>query len=279
MTEEMKRKIKKIVVMNGYNRAEYYPDQSDDFHLDSKKLSEVLHSDDPFFVLDEYARWAFEEWIVNTEDEIFHGVIGELGLDEDDLDEGLAEEIRELLWEIAPVDPPTEKYLEAVYEADIFVDTGDGNYDFAANLVYPHYDGRQGERVPKEFCLGHLARWQGYGKRELYRVLNGERGDAFEQSCYDELLNCTTSVNQLVFLRQMTLEELIAWKREKTPVTIPKSTTCGLFDAWNGAGGLLGIELARDFRLPAKFIEDIIPDDSLRYGIKDVYGTDETLWE
>lgn len=279
MTEEMKRKIKKIVVMNGYNRPEYYPDQSDDFHLDSKKLSEVLHSDDPLFKLYEYARWAFEEWIVTTEDFIFRGVIEELGLNEDDLDDGLAEEIRELLWEIAPVDPPTEKYLHAVYEVDIFVDTGDEDYDFASNLVYPHYDGRQGERVPKEFCLGHLARWQGYGKRELYRVLNGEKGDAFEQSCYNELLNCTTSINQLVFLRQMTLEELIEWKREKTPVTIPKSTTCGLFDAWNGAGSLLGIELARDFRLPAKFIEDIIPDDSLRYGIKNVYGTDETLWE
>lgn len=279
MTEEMKRKIKKIVAMNGYNRSEYYPDQSNDFHLDSKKLSEVLHSDDPFFVLNEYARWAFEEWIVNTEDEISRDVIEELGLNEDDLDDSLAEEIRELLWEIAPVDPPTEKYLKAVYEVDIFVDTGDANYDFASNLVYPHYDGRQGESITKEFCLGYLARWQGYGKRELYRVLNGENGDKFEKSCYDELLNCTTSVNQLVFLRQMTLEELIAWKQERTSIAISKSTTCGLFDTWNGAGGLLGIELARDFRLPSKFIEDIIPDDSLRYGIKNVYGTDETLWE
>lgn len=279
MTEEMKNKIEKVVAMNGYNRSEYYPDQSDDFHLDSKKLSEVLHSDDPLFELYEHARWAFEEWVAATEDEIFHGVIGELGLDEDNLDDGLAEEIREVLWEIAPVDPPTEKYLKAVYEADIFVDTGDANYEFASNLVYPHYDGRQGERIPKEFCLGYLARWQGYGKRELYRVLNGENGGRFEKSCYDELLNCTTSVNQLVFLRQMTLEELIAWKQNRTSIAIPATTTCGLFDAWNGAGGLLGIELARDFRLPAKFIEDIIPDDSLRYGIKNVYGTDETLWE
>lgn len=275
MTEEMKRKIKKIVAMNGYDRVEYCPCQGESFKLEGKKLAEILHADDPFFALDEHARWAFEEWVAATEDEIFHGVIGELGLDEDDLDE----EIREVLLEIAPVDPPMEKYLKAVYEADIFVDTGDANYDFASNLVYPHYDGRQGERIQKEFCLGYLARWQGYGKRELYRVLNGENGDKFEKSCYDELLNCTTSVNQLVFLRQMTLEELIAWKHERTSIAISKSTTCGLFDTWNGAGGLLGIELARDFRLPSKFIEDIIPDDSLRYGIKNVYGTDETLWE
>ena len=70
-----------------------------------------------------------------------------------------------------------------------------------------------------------------------------------------------------------------AWKMERTAIAIPKETTCGLFDAWDGAGGLLGIELVRDFHLPKKFIEDIIPDDALRYGIKDVYGTDETLWE
>lgn len=279
MTEEMKRKIKKIVAMNGYNRVEYCPCQGESFKIEGKKLAEILHDEDPFFALYEHARWAFEEWVAATEDEIFHGVIGELGLDEDDLDDGLAEEIREVLLEIAPVDPPTEKYLKAVYEVDIFADTGDANYDFASNLVYPHYDGRQGERIPKEFCLGYLARWQGYGKRELYRVLNGENGDKFEKSCYDELLNCTTSINQLVFLRQMTLEELITWKRERTSIAISKSTTCGLFDTWNGAGGLLGIELARDFRLPAKFIEDIIPDDSLCYGIKNVYGTDETLWE
>lgn len=279
MTEEMKNKIEKIVAMNGYNRVEYCPCQGESFHLEGEKLSEVLHADDPFVALDEHARWAFEGWVAAEEDEIFHGVIGELGLNEDDLDDGLVEEIREVLWEIAPVDPPTEKYLHAVYEVDIFVDTGDANYEFASNLVYPHYDGRQGERIPKEFCLGYLARWQGYGKRELYRVLNGGNGDKFEKSCYDELLNCTTSVNQLVFLRQMTLEELIAWKNERTSIAISKSTTCGLFDTWNGAGGLLGIELARDFRLPSKFIEDIIPDDSLRYGIKNVYGTDETLWE
>ena len=279
MTEEMKNQIEKIVAVRGYDETEYYPDQGESFHLEEKRLAEILHAEDPFFVLDEHVRWAFEEWVAATEDEIFRGVIGELGLDEDNLDDGLAEEIRELLWEIAPVDPPTEKYLKAVYEADIFVDTGDAKYEFASNLVYPHYNERQGERIPKEFCLGYLARWQGYGKRELYRVLNGKNGDRFEKSCYDELLNCTTSVNQLVFLRQMTLEELIEWKREKTPVTIPKSTTCGLFDTWNGGGGLLGIELARDFRLPSKFIEDIIPDDSLRYGIKNVYGTDETLWK
>ena len=279
MTEEMKNEIRKIVAVRGYDETEYYPDQGESFHLEEKRLAEILHAEDPFFVLNEHVRWAFEEWVAATEDEIFRGVIGELGLDEDNLDDGLADEIREVLWEIAPVDPPMEKYLHAVYEVDIFVDTGDANYDFASNLVYPHYNGRQGEHIPKEFCLGYLARWQGYGKREFYHVLNGEKGDAFEQSCYDELLNCTTSVNQLVFLRQMTLEELIEWKREKTPVTIPKSTTCGLFDAWNGAGSLLGIELARDFHIPKKFIEDIIPDDTLRYGIKDVYGEDGSLWE
>jgi hypothetical protein len=61
-------------------------------------------------------------------------------------------------------------------------------------------------------------------------------------------------------------------------IVIDKRTTCGLYDAYVGAGGLLEITLEHDVKLPIKCIGSAYPDGVVGYSVEDIWGCPASLW-
>ena len=79
-------------------------------------------------------------------------------------------------------------------------------------------------------------------------------------------------------MKKMNIEEWLELLEKKT-ISITKSTRTGLVDFWSGAGGLLNIELEKDFKFSSKFIHEIQPDVCYRYGVLDIYGASDSLYD
>lgn len=109
--------------------------------------------------------------------------------------------------------------------------------------------------------------------------------DKFIKSVVQELENLPSSMGALTFCVSMHLEELINLNdkmKNKEPfvLTIDKSAVCGLYNAWNGGGSILEIELDKDVEVPSNLIFKACEDHSLAYqGIHGVYGTSDGLWK
>ena len=61
-------------------------------------------------------------------------------------------------------------------------------------------------------------------------------------------------------------------------MTLKKTTKCGLYDPWMGAGSLLELELEKDVKLHFKCVDSILPDGGRGYSISDIYGMCESAW-
>lgn len=218
----------------------------------------------------------------------------------------IKEQINDYLDEIISISYPENHYLNQEFCADIFVDTGDLNYDYVLNNIYPHYDSNSDEKledIDGKASLVWLVNQQGYTKQDLYNACHDDnyKNSKFLESVVDEINNTSSHMNCLVFMVKLKLKDIIKFKamlaenkKQKTDgnwlvpenrtgtefITIKKNTDCGLFDTWNGAGGCLEIALEKDVILPLKFIDDIEIDDacSKGYGIRDVYGVTSELW-
>lgn len=207
------------------------------------------------------------------------------GIDYDELDDDMKEFVDEIFNENVFYNLPYDHYLQQDVCINITVDAGDANYDFGINEVYPHYDGDYDELkrhgVPSESCVTWLAKRQGYSKKALKAALLHDEGKVeskFLQSMYEELLNMTSALPRLVFMKKMTVEEWLELLEKKT-IAISKDTRTGLVDFWNGAGGLLGIELEKDFKFDKKFVYEIQPDVCYDYGIMSIYGAGKYIYE
>lgn len=199
-------------------------------------------------------------------------------------------------------DIPFEHYENQTIYVDIILDTGDGNYDFVLNSVYPHYDGVYGQAVDEHASIANLAKWQGYSQDAMQKALSDgeDSGSKFLKSLRIELENCSTHMNAIVFLAEMTLGECIdlnerilaaqtsdeksdkyyPWKFEsEDSIWIPARTTCGLYDPWSGAGGPLEIEIEKGFNLPLKFVDSAWPDGGRGYSVGEIYGVTRQLWD
>ena len=209
------------------------------------------------------------------------GMCKDVGIDIDEIDEEDYRTVWDLVTENLWYKPDYDHYLNQKVCIDIFVDSGDYNYDLGVNQVYPHYNGDVEEPIKDECCLVWLAKTQGYTKEELEKNLYKDEKftNKFFESVYDELNNCTSHMNCLVFLKRMTLREYLEMMDSKKPVHISKDTRCGLFDNWSGAGGLLDIHLEKDIDISREDIHEITDDGQFRYNIHEVYGVDDSFWE
>lgn len=196
---------------------------------------------------------------------------------------------------------PYEYYKRQEVCIDVLVDTGDMNYDYTLNAVYPHYSGCKDDKIDDKASLVWLAKTQGYTKEQLQNQLtNGEdKHDVkgFLESVYQEIINCSTSCPTLVFPIKMTLEQAmkickIINKRDEGgykynleerkdcgSIIIDKTVECALYDYDAGGGGCWGIELEKDVELPVKFIYMAIPDGVLPYSMGSCYGVASECWK
>lgn len=171
------------------------------------------------------------------------------------------------------------------------MDTGDGNYDFVCNDIFPHYNARFGDVIQEEASVLWLARQQGYKKRQLNRAMRhcDYSGSELLKSLRAEVHNCSSHMNALTFFVKMTVEQLFdlneAMKDKgengtvrKRKVTLDKSAVCGLYDNWSGAGSILEIELEKDVVLPMKYIGTALPDGGRGYSVASIYGVCSSMW-
>ncbi|MBR1738388.1 MAG: hypothetical protein IJ736_15520, partial [Firmicutes bacterium] len=80
---------------------------------------------------------------------------------------------------------PYDDFFSQKYPVDIIIDTGDANYDFVLNCVYPHYNGRIEDNIEDEAAILWLAKENGYSKNDLEAALKYEKfnGSKFWNHC------------------------------------------------------------------------------------------------
>lgn len=216
-------------------------------------------------------------------------------------EEEMVDFLTDLFDEITGFIVPTEHYLDQEYCVDLMIDTGDGNYEYACNSVYPHYYGEKGSGIEDVASLVWLARTQGYSKAELEHAL--DEGDianpnGFLETVRQEVANETSGLNCLTFLVKMTLKDLIKlnelhdistpngmkiYDADARPdcgtIKISKEAEPGLYDPWNGAGSVFEIQLEKDIELPIKYIRSCLPDAHFRWSVKSVYAIPSSGWK
>lgn len=279
---------------NGCYFDEAYVDY--DSGLCDKDIGKILEKEDPESEL-EYMLYDYyneAEWQARNElIEKFQKTDEGSKYDYDEIDEALVE-----IWYFKI---PYEYYKQQEVCIDIFVDTGDMNYDYTLNAVYPHYNGRKDDKIDDKASLVWLAKTQGYTKEQLQNQLtNGEDKldvKGFLETVYQEVINCSISCPTLVFPIKMTLGQAMKIckiinkrdeggykynpeKREDCgSIIIDKTVDCALYDCDEGGGGCWGIELEKDVELPIKFICIAIPDGSLHYSMGSCYGVTSECWK
>ena len=281
---------------DSYYHEEIYADYRDE--MEDSTLKEIMKSEDPEQTFYE----KMFEWYQDAEWEIERNLLEavvasiETAAPTETYDE---DEIKDEIRELVSIDYPYEHFLKQEFCVNIFVDTGDGNYDYVLNCVYPHYNGRCGETIDDKASILWLARQQGYTKTDLNKALR--KGDikdphGFLESMRQEVINHGSHMAILTFLARMTLEEIFElnellklqdrnghfYDAEKRPycgyILIDKKAECGLYDPWGGGGSILELQLEKDVRLPIRFIRSATVDGGDGCSIRNVYGTDSSIY-
>ena len=284
---------------HGVILVEIYADYRDE--VDRKTITEWCQADDPHKAFgDSLFEW-YETSTWETEDEIVKAIRNNWTSKRFPFDEN-EEYITEWLREHIEYVYPEKHFLSQSVCVDIIVDTGDANYDYVLNDVYPHYDGRYEETIPEEASILWLARQQGYNKRQLTAAMKKEKfaDSKLLKSLRSEVLNCGSHMNALTFFVEMklgTLFDLLERIREDSKnddkdgyrtvqkrhgrgkIILSKDSVCGLYDNWSGSGSVLEIELERDVELPIRFIGTALPDGGRGYGAANVYGICNSFWK
>ena len=263
----------------------------------AKTAIEILQSDDPLCTL--YDK--LDEWYLDSRFYLQNALEGEVleklaarGFPDVDKDE-----IHDFLLEKVFHEPPVKHFLSQSFRVNIMVDTGDGNYDYTLNSVYPCWYGDHKSRIDDKAGIVWLAKSQGYTKTQLWKALReGDMANpkGFLESMRVEVANIASAMCTVTFLVEMTLENLIELNRlirlqdrnghfydaTRNPycgyIILGKNTETGLYDPWNGGGSCFEIELERDVRLPVKFIRSALPDGGDGHSIESVYGMCGSAW-
>lgn len=285
---------------------EIYADYRDE--MDSKTAIEILGSDDPYLAFfDKMQEWYMDvEWQYRKEleDEVMGKLIAEDGPFPDGMTAEQEQMFSELMMEMVYYRLPEDHFMGQEFCVNIMVDTGDGNYDYTLNSVYPAYCGYYNSGLDDKASIVWLTKRLGYTKTQLKHELlseepidyNRREPDGFLRSLRKELVNVSCHMNTLTFLVKMTLRELIElnrlirlqdrnghhWDATENPycgyIVIEKGTETGLYSPWQGGGSLFEIELEKDVKLPVKFIRSALPDGGDGYSVEGVYGMCASAW-
>lgn len=285
---------------DGSFACEIHADYRDE--MDSKTAIRILRSEDPVQTfweqLDEWYRdyqWALEDELELT---VRAGLTDSNG----PYPEGLSDEddaaLREMLMDMVYYRLPSEHFMRQSFYTNIMVDTGDGNFDYVLNSVYPCWYGDYHTPIDPKAGIAWLAGTQGYTRGKLKKALQeGDMADpkGFLQSVRVELANLPSAMSTVTFLVELTFEQLIELNRlirlqdrnghyydaRKNPycgyIILDKNTETGLYDPWNG-GSVFEIQLEKDVKLPVKYIRSALPDGGDGYSIDSVYGMCGSAW-
>lgn len=261
--------------------------------MEKSALVDILKEADPLFALTEYLENAYDEALWHLQDSVAKEAIATAcPKDDDESSQMVRENIREMCIFEADVD----HFLQMTFPVNIYLDTGDSNFDFTLNNHYPHWGETQGEKMDEKSSLVWLARQQGYSKKQLETALDlGDMSDphGFLESVRVEEANANSHMLAVGFLVTMSIEQMIDVRfrlseheamiragkpfRDNSFILIDKSTTCGLIDAWDGGGSVLGIELEQDVKIPLTIIRSAMPDGGDGISNLNWYGLCESV--
>ena len=274
------------------NYIERYVDYRDEFPKDT--IKDILNADNPREKLFETSfDWDLQcdDWSYQDE---FWSELAKF-CEENNI---IEDEARDYIYETFYWTYPAS-FLNPTFNAVVIINNGDMNYDFTKHNIL-NYAGSYGycDGLEETAGLYWLAKQQRRLTLLKKAIANPEKKteSRFVNSCITELENATCHMTALTFLVQMDLNTAIdIIEKQKTAlenkvyneyhpnevkgnpigtVTLDSSTTCGLFDAWNGGGSVLEIELEKDVKLPLHLIDRINTDDY----IQSVYGLCGDCW-
>lgn len=280
---------------------EIYADYRDG--MDSATATKLLSGDAPM-----QSFWeSLEEWYFDYEcqlrDELEQDVQSSLTAGDGPYPDGFtAEETRlfyDLMMDHVYFRLPEKHFLDQTFPVNIMLDTGDGNYDYVLNSVYPCWYGRYEEKIDDRAGIVWLAKSQGYTRAKLQQALrdgdtSGPKG--FLASMRAEVANIASHMNTVTFLVELSLSDLMELNRlirlqdrnghfydsRKNPycgyIILEKDTVTGLYDPWQGGGSVFEIQLERDVKLPVKYIRSALPDGGDGYAVESVYGMCGSAW-
>lgn len=275
---------------------EIYADAQD--KMSDETATKILDAPDPM-----QAFWeTLDEWYTEGEliyrseyeDKIRKALTEKDGPCPDGLTDEEDAQLQEIVMELVSFHYPEKRYLEQEFCVNVMVDTGDGDYDFILNDVYPAYCGHYGEPLDNKASIVWLARTQGYTKPRLRGALKaGDMSDlgAFLKSVHTEVANVSSHMNVLTFLVHMSLQDLISLNQiiryikgqstgfgRSSYIILGKESETGLFDPWNGAGGGFEVELEQDVKLPIQYIHSVLPDGGDGHSVRQVFGICSSAW-
>lgn len=275
---------------------EIYSDYRDE--MSDETIATILNDPDPQNAFYEQLIECYSDYEGDVYCMVKDSVVNYLTNKYNDLSEDLDEDqIYDYIRDIVYCKYPEDHYFNQEVSTNIFVDTGDGNYDFVLNCVYPHYNGRRGEALNTKASIAWLAKQQGYKKSELKDALNNGSENKFLMSVRDEVLNHGSHMATLAFLVKLSLKDLIhlnqliklqdinghKYDATKNPycgyIVIDKSCMTGLYDCWSGGGSILDIALEKDVKLPIKYIRSALPDGEDGYSVESIYGMCGSAWK
>lgn len=273
---------------------EIYTDYNDE--LCDKSILKICKAENPRETFDEFILECYEDSSWNCEHDLLKKILEHEEIIAEDLDE---DDIVDYVRELHYVKIPFDHYLKQDIAIDIMLDTGDANYDFVLNHPFASWYGRDDTTIDENSAILWLARQQGYQKTALNHALRNQefKESKFLKSVHREISNTSSHMNAVVFLVKMELREYFqlhdAIQKEKKLnaysypsrrkgrgyLMLDKSTTCGLYDAWNGSGGVLEIQLEKDIRLPIRLIDSAWPDGGRgQYSVSSIWGLCFSEW-
>lgn len=281
---------------------EIYADYRDE--MDSRTAIRILQSPDPMAAFwDTLSDWYCDyEWQLRSdlEQELKQKLTSAEGVFPEGLPEAAEDLLHDLLLELVEYQLPEEHFMKQTFRVNIMVDTGDGNYDYTLNSVYPCWYGGYDVPIDDRAGIVWLARTQGYTNAQLRRSLRqGDMRDpsGFLESMRVEMANLASAMSTVTFLVEMTLEDLMELNRlirlqdregrhydsRENPycgyIVLDKTTETGLYDPWQGGGSCFEIELEQDVKLPVKYIRSALPDGGDGYSVEEVYGMCGSAWQ
>ncbi|PGK52186.1 hypothetical protein CN918_30810 [Priestia megaterium] len=254
-----------------------------DAKLTEQQLIKIAYSDskqDAFYdVLSDYA--------CECQDDNFDSLLKTIEENWDEEEHGDYDEheshIREFVKETVDFNFPYEHYLKQKINVNIIVDTGDGIRDYTCNNIIScsNSDGKEKD-IDERSSLLWLAQQQGYTKEQLLDAVihDNTLESTFLQTVRDESRNIASLSNALCLFVKMTLEQYmeISNNENEQPLSLDKTTSCGLFDTFHGAGSLLTIELEKNVVIPASYIK-LRLDEEFRFSVSQVYGVFDDFWK
>lgn len=248
-----------------------------DDRIGNEELSGIAEKDDP--------EQEFDETVMQLWDDAAEYCIREAAENMlPELDGADLQDVMDMIRENTEVEYPFDHYRRQEYNVPVMLDTGDMNYDFTLNDIAPWSE--PDERA----SIVWLVKQQGHTVDELKAVMEGSLPDsvAFISGVQQEIENCTSSMSTLTFLVRMTAGDIIRINKEmkkESPegyVRLKRTTACGLFAPWTGAGSTLGIELEKDVVVPVADIWSCAPDipkgRGWWYGVDETYGLTGKTW-